>query len=130
MGVAKSEKQNLLLLAKLNTKSQTRPAKKETQLPKQGKDVLKRRKQLRRGSKTASMLINDCSILSRQEASKELESIDVHMASALFDLLHTTECSETSSIQCCQSKRPSSLLSNSSVSRIISRIRFAKESKK
>jgi hypothetical protein len=80
MGVAQTEKSKLILFAKLSKQSQ-----RKGQLQK-GEEVIKRRKQLRRYSKTAYMLSNDCYTVSTQEALK-----DVHVTSALLHLLNTKE---------------------------------------
>lgn len=85
MGVAQTEKSKLILFAKLSKQSQ-----RKGQLQK-GEAVIKRRKQLRRYSKTAYMLSNDCYAVRTQEASKEMALQDVHVTSALLHLLNTKE---------------------------------------
>jgi hypothetical protein len=85
MGVAQRKKSKLILFAKLSKQSQ-----RKGQLQK-GEEVIKRRKQLRRYSKTAYMLSNDCYTVSTQEASKEISLKEVHVTSALLHLLITKE---------------------------------------
>jgi hypothetical protein len=84
MGVAQSEKSKLILFAKLSKQSQRKGKL-------QKGEVIKRRKQLRRYSKTAYMLSNDCYAVSTQEASKEIAWKDVLGTSALLHLLNTKD---------------------------------------